>query len=381
MKRRLMTPGPTAVPEETLLDLARPVFHHRTPEQKQYLKEATEGLQHVFCTKNPVVTLASSGTGGMEAALVNTVAPGQKVICLIAGRWGERWKHICTAYGFEPIVIEAPYGEVVTPEQLQQALKDHPDAVAVCSTLSETATGVSHDIAAFGTLIKDTPALLLVDGISGLGVIECRTDEWNVDICVTGSQKALMMPPGLAFASVSEKAKNVIESNPGRRTFYFDLKKYLKKLEDFDTPYTPANTMIRALCVSLKQLQEEGIENVWARHNLLAEASRAGMQAMGLELFAQRPASGLTVAKVPEGLDGVQLLKKLESQYGIKLAGGQDTLKGKIIRLAHMGYCDRFDVISALSGLELVLLEMGHPTEAGSGVAAAQKVFAQANSK
>lgn len=377
MKRRLLTPGPTAVPEETLLELAKPVFHHRTAEMREILREVEENLQYIYCTKSPVVVLTSSGTGGMEAALVNTVSPGQKVICLIGGRWGERWRHICKAYGFEAISVEVEYGQAIPPAKLEQALKEHPDAVAVCSTLSETATGVGHDIESFGKLVKDTSALFLVDGISGLGVMECRTDDWHVDMCVTGSQKALMMPPGLGFVSVSEKAAKVINANEDRRVFYFDLKKALNKLESFDTPYTPANTMIRALGVSLKQLREEGIENVWARHAHLAEATRAGMQAMNLELFAERPATGLTVAKVPENVDGVALLQKLEKEYGIKLAGGQDTLKGKIIRLAHMGYADQFDVLAALSGLELVLLDAGHNLEAGAGVAAAQRVFAK----
>lgn len=377
MKQRLLTPGPTPVPEDALLELARPVFYHRSPEFRQILDEVQEGLRHVYQTRGPVVTLTASGTGGMEAALVSAVPQGAKVICLIAGRWGERWRNLCKAFGFECIQATAPYGKAVTPEQLVQAQKDHPDAAAVCATLCETATGVGHDIAAFGKLVAPTPAVFLVDAISGLGAMECRTDAWNIDLCVTGSQKALMMPPGLAFVSVSDKAAKAMEKNTAARIFYFDLRKYLAKLKESDTPWTPANTLVKALKVSLKRISDEGIEKVWARHERLAAAARAGMTGAGLELFAERPAAGLTVAVVPTGIDGNELLKKLEKQYGLKLANGQDTLKGKIIRLSHMGYCDQFDVIAALAGLELVLIEMGYRTEPGAAVSAAQRVFAK----
>jgi aspartate aminotransferase-like enzyme len=377
MKQRLLTPGPTPVPEETLLDLARPVFFHRSPQFRQILAEVIEDLQYVFCTRNPVLPLTASGTGGMEAAIANCFAPGSKVICCIAGRWGERWRNLCKAFGLESINVTCPYGQSVQPEQLAQALKQHPDAAGVCATLSETATGARGDVQAFGKLAAATPAVFLVDAISGLGVVECRTDDWHVDVCVTGSQKALMLPPGLAFVSVSPKAWQKIEQNPVGRVFYFDLKKYRDKLKESDTPYTPANTLIRALRVSLKRLRAEGIENVWKRHARVAAAARAGMQALGLELFAAEPTDGLTVANVPEGIDGAALLSKLEKQYGLRLAGGQDTLKGKIIRLAHMGYIDQFDVLAALAGLELVLLEMGHSVQPGAAVAAAQRQLAR----
>ncbi len=377
-KQRLFTPGPTPAPEDTLLELAKPVFYHRSAEFRQLLAEVEQDLQYVYCTRHPVVPLTASGTGGMEAALVTTVPPGKKVICLISGRWGERWRNLCKAFGFEAVSVTVPYGKAVAPSQLEQALREHPDAAAVCATLSETATGAANDIEGFGRLVAPTQALLLVDAISGLGVMECRTDDWHVDLCVTGSQKALMMPPGLAFVSVSDKAARAMEQNAKAPVFYFDLRKGLAKLKENDTPWTSANTLIRALRVSLKKLRAEGIENVWARHARMAEAARAGFVALGLELFAERPAPGLTVAQVPEGVDGLELLRKLEKQYGLKYAGGQDALKGKIIRLAHMGYCDPFDVLAALAGLELVLLEMGHPVEPGSAVAAAQRVFAQA---
>jgi aspartate aminotransferase-like enzyme len=380
MKKRLLTPGPTPVPEETLLELAKPVVYHRTAEFRQLLTEVHAELQYVFRTRNPVIPLTSSGTGALEAAVVNSLPSGSKAICLIAGRFGERWRHICQAFGVEAVAVTVAPGEAVRPEQLARALADHPDAAAVCATLSETSTGVGHDIEGFGKLVAPTPALLLVDAISGLGVMDCRVDDWHIDLCAAGSQKALMMPPGLAFVSVSAKAWRQIEKNPAPRTFYFDLKKARAKLETGDTPYTPAHTLIAALRVSLKRIRAEGLENILASQAQNAAAVRAGFQAMGLALFASRPAQGLTVARVPAGIDGNVLLNRLETRYGLKIAGGQDNLKGKIIRLAHMGYIDQFDVLAGLAGVELVLKEMGFPLEPGAGLAAAQRVFAEAAS-
>lgn len=377
MKPRLLTPGPTPVPEETLLELAKPVFFHRSAEFRAILTEVIEDLKYVFQTKNTVVAITSSGTGGMEAAVSNCCPPGSKAIGLIAGRWGERWRNICKAFGVELVSITVPYGQSVPPFALEKALADHPDAVAVFATLSETSTGARNNIAAFGKLVAPTPALFIVDTISGLGVMECRTDDWNIDVNVTGSQKALMLPPGLAYLSISDKAWAKIDAN-NARTFYFDLRKYRDKVKEGDTPFTPAHTLIKAQRASLKKLRAEGIENVWARHARIAAAARAGAQAMGLELFADEPADGLTVIKVPDGIDGNVTLSKMEKQYGVKLANGQDTLKGKIWRLAHMGYIDQFDVLAALSALELVLLEQGFKLTPGAGVAAAQQVLAKA---
>jgi aspartate aminotransferase-like enzyme len=377
MKRRLLTPGPTPVPEETLLELAKPVVYHRTPEFRQLHAEVMEDLQYVFRTKQPVLTLTCSGTGAMEAAIANCLPPKAKAICLIAGRFGERWRNLCKAFGVEAINVTVPPGVSVTTEQLDRALATHPDAAAVCCTLSETSTGAGHDVASFGRLVKETGALLLVDAISALGAMECQVDDWHIDVCVTGSQKALMLPPGLAFISLSPKAWNQVQSNPAPHAFYFDLKKARSKLETFDTAFTPAHTLMAALRVSLKRIRAEGIEQIWERNRRTARAARAGFQAMGLELFAKQPAEGLTVAKVPEGIDGGVLLAKLEKQYGFKLAGGQDALRGKIIRLAHMGHIDAFDVLGALAAIELVLLELGHPLEPGRSLIAAQKVLSQ----
>jgi aspartate aminotransferase-like enzyme len=377
MKPRLLTPGPTPVPEETLLELARPVTFHRSPEFRAVLGEVVEDLKYVFQTKNTVLVLTASGTGGMEAAVSGIVAPGEKAILLISGRWGERWRGICKAFGVNIVAVEVPYGEAAQPAQLEKALAQHPDAVAVFATFSETSTGVVNDIAAFGKIVAKTPAIFAVDTISGLGVMEFRTDAWNVDVNVTGSQKALMLPPGLAYVSVSDKAWAKIEKNTTGRNFYLDLKRYRAKIAENDTPYTPANTLIKAQRTSLKRLRAEGIENVWARHARVAAACRAGVQALGLEVYAKQPADGLTVITVPAGVDGTAVLGRLEKKYGLKLANGQDNLKGKIWRLAHMGYIDQFEVLAALAGLELVLLEMSYGIEPGAGVAAFQRSLAE----
>jgi aspartate aminotransferase-like enzyme len=377
MRFRLMTPGPSPVPEETLLELARPVHYHRTPEARQLLADVLAGIQYVYRTQFDVVPLTCSGTGAMEAALVCGVPRGAKAICLFAGRFGERWHKLWKTFGVESIPVTAPPGHVVTAEQLAQALRDHPDATAVCAVHSETSTGVKHDIEAFGHLVAPTPATFIVDAISSAGALELRADAWKIDMLAAGSQKALMMPPGLAFLSVSPKAWEKIDAHEPP-VFYFDLKKAREKLKDPDTPFTPAHTMVRALRVSLEKIRAEGIENIWARHRRMAAAAQAGVKAIGMELFAAVPAEGLTSAKVPAGIDGNELLKRVEKQFNIKLAGGQDALKGKIIRLAHMGYIDFFDVLAAISALEIALHQMGHKVESGAGVAAAQRAFASA---
>jgi aspartate aminotransferase-like enzyme len=381
MKPRLLTPGPTPVPEDTLLELAKPVFYHRSAEFRAIFAEVSEDLKYVFQTKNMVLTLTSSGTGGMEAAVSNCCPPGSKAIALICGRWGERWKNLCKVLGVNLVPITVPNGQSVPPSALEKALAEHPDAVAVFATLSETSTGARNDLQAFGRIVANTPAVLIVDTISALGVIECRTDDWNIDVNVTGSQKALMLPPGLAFVSVSDKAWKKIEANKAARAFYFDLRRYRDKLLEGDTPFTPANTLIRAQRASLKRLRTEGIENVWARHAKMAAAARAGVKAMGLELLPDQPADGLTVIKVPNGIDGTAVLTRMEKQYGVKLANGQDELKGKVWRLAHMGWIDQFDVLAGLSALELVLTEMGFKLSPGAGLAAAQKSLASGLAK
>jgi aspartate aminotransferase-like enzyme len=376
-KPRLLAPGPTPVPEDTLLELAQPMFYHRSSRYRALLAQVTADLQYMFQTTAPVVTLTASGTGGMEAALASAVPPGGKVIGLIAGRWGERWANIAKALGMEFHTIAVPYGEAVPPEALEAALRQHPDTRAVCSTLCETATGVKNDVAAYGRICGPTPAVLLVDAISGLGAMECRTEDWGLDVVVAGSQKGLMLPPGLAFVSVSAKAQEEMRKQTPR-TFYFNICKYVDSLKTNDSPFTPANGLVRGLAKSLAVLRAQGIETLWARYAQLARMARAGITALGLELFAKVPAEAMTVARVPDTLDGNALVHNLESWYGVKLAGGQDTLKGKIVRLAHMGHIDAFDILAALSALELTLARMGWAVEPGSALAAAQRVLHEA---
>jgi aspartate aminotransferase-like enzyme len=374
-KARLLTPGPTPVPEETLLELAKPVPYHRGAEARAILAEVIDGLKYVLRTKNDICVLTCSGTGGMESALVSAVPRGGKAICAFAGRFGERWHQLWNAFGVQSVPVTAKWGKAVQPDQIAQALKAHPDAHAVCIVHSETSTGVKQDIQAIGALVAKTQTVLIVDAISSAGALPCETDQWGIDLLCTGSQKALMMPPGLAIVAVSAKAKQKMENNSSLSGYYFDLRKYLGKLADPDTPFTPAHTLIRALRISLKKIRAEGIENVWARHGLLARAARTGVHALGLELFADPPADGLTAVNVPDGVDGKQLLDKLEKQFGLKIAGGQDQLQGKIFRLAHLGFCDFFDILAALSGLELVLQEMGHPITLGAAITAAQRAY------
>ncbi len=373
-KPRLMTPGPAMVPEDVLLELARPVIHHRSTEAKEVVTEVLEGLKDVFQTKNDVLILTASGTGAMEAAVVNAVPPGGKALVLSAGYFGARWSNICKAFGIQAIVLETEWGQPVDPDQVALALEQHPDTVAVLGTLSETSTGTGHPVEAIGRIVAGTPALFAVDGISGIGAMECRTDLWGIDLLCVGSQKALMLPPGLAFVSVSPKAWAKIDTFDSH-SYYFNLKAARKKIKESDTPYTPAHTLILALRAALKRIKEEGLENVWMRHRKMSEACQAGVQALGLELFSARPAEGLTAFYVPDGLKEGQIRGKLTERFGITTVGGQEKLKGKIIRIGHMGYTDELDVISTLAALEMTLAELGFDVEPGRAITAAQQVL------
>lgn len=373
-KPRLMTPGPAPVPEDVLLELARPVIHHRSEEAKQVIVEAAAGLKEVFQTRNDVLILTSSGTGAMEAAVVNTVPRGEKAIVLNAGYFAQRWGNIAKAFGIEVVSLDTEWGQPVDPARVEAALKPHPDAVAVFGTLSETSTGTAHPVEAIGKVVAKTDAVFAVDGISAVGAIECRTDDWGIDLLCVGSQKALMMPPGLAFLAVSPKAWAKIEACDAP-AFYFNLKAARKKMAEFDTPYTPAHTLILALRAALRRIKDEGIEHVWERHRRMSEACQAGIKALGLELFSARPAEGLTAFRVPTGLKDGQIRARLAERFGITTVGGQDRLKGQIMRIGHMGYMDELDVVAGLAALEMVLDELGFPVEPGRAVAAAQRVL------
>src|SRR4051812_2165713 len=373
-KPRLMTPGPAPVPEDVLLELARPVIHHRSAEAKEVIKEVASGLKTVFQTRNDVMILTASGTGAMEAAAVNTVPRGGKALILNAGWFAARWGNICKAYGINAVMLDTEWGQTVDPDRVAEALRQHPDTVCVMGTLSETSTGTGHPIEAIGRIVAQTPALFAVDGISGVGAMECRTDEWGVDLLCVGSQKALMIPPGLAFLAVSPKAWAQIDTFDSP-SYYFNLKAARKKMKEFDTPFTPAHTLILALRASLRRIRAEGIEAVWKRHRLMSEACQAGVQALGLELFSARPAEGLTAFRVPNGLKDADIRGRLVERFGLTTIGGQGKLKGQIIRIGHMGYTDELDVVSGLAALEMVLDDLGYEVEPGSAVTAAQQVL------
>ncbi|MGE5308522.1 MAG: pyridoxal-phosphate-dependent aminotransferase family protein [Deltaproteobacteria bacterium] len=374
-KNYLLTPGPTPLPPEICEALARPIIHHRTPQFQQVLKEAHEGLKYVFQTKNDVFILTSSGSGGMEAAIINLLSPGDTVITIEAGKFGERWTEICKAYGINCEVLKAQWGTAVDPKAVAEKLKANPKIKAVFGTLCETSTGVASDIKGYGDAVKGTGAVLVIDAISGLGAIDLKTDEWNVDVVVSGSQKGLMLPPGLGFISMSAKAWKTAETSKCPK-YYFSLKAAKKAYDSTDTPWTPAIGIIIALNEALKIIKAEGLENIFARHHKLAEATREACKKLGMALFAPMAYSDVvTAVVVPEGIDGEKLVKTMRDTHGVTIAGGQSEMKGKIFRFAHMGYMTEWDIIIGVSCLEKVLAQMGYKFQMGEGVAAAEKVF------
>ena len=374
-KNYLLTPGPTPLPPEVCQAQARPIIHHRTPQFQAVLKEVTEGLKYVFQTKDDVFIFTSSGTGAMEAAVVNLLSPDDTALVVQGGKFGERWTEICQAHGINTEIMDVEWGKAVLPEEIEKKLRLNPKIKAVFTTLCETSTGVASDIAAIGQVIKNTQAVLVVDAISGLGAIPLLTDAWSVDMVVSGSQKGLMLPPGLAFISASSKAWGKINTSTCPK-YYFDLKEAKKALEKTDTPFTPAISLVVALNESLKMIRQDGLENIFKRHSKMADATRAAMKALGLELFAPTAASDVvTAVKVPQGLDGEKLVKIMRDTYGVTIAGGQAELKGKVFRIAHMGYIEEFDIIVGISCLEKVLQQMGYKFNLGAGLKAAQEVF------
>ena len=374
-KNYLLTPGPTPLPPQVCEAMARPIIHHRTPQFQLILKEASEGLKYVFKTQNDVFILASSGTGTMEAAVVNILSPGDTAIVVQGGKFGERWREICQSYGINAEVINVEWGRAVEPKEIEKKLKANPKIKAVFTTLCETSTGVATDIEAIGRVVKETEALLVVDAISGLGAIPMASDAWFCDMVVSGSQKGLMLPPGLGFISISPKAFKLMESSKCPK-YYFDLKEAKKALDKNDTPFTPAISLAVALNEALKMMKQDGLENIFLRHKKMAEATRQAMKALGLELFAPTASSDVvTAVKVPLGIDGEKLVKTMRDTYGVTIAGGQSELKGKVFRIAHMGFIEEFDIILGISCLEKVLKQMGYKFDFGAGVKAAQETF------
>ena len=376
-KNYLLTPGPTPLPPEVCAALAKPIIHHRTPQFQAILKEAAEGLKYVFQTKSEVFILSSSGTGAMEAAVVNLLSPGDTAITVEAGKFGERWTELCQAYGVKAEVIKVEWGKAVSAHKIKSQVTGCRSQVkAVFVTLCETSTGVTTDVQAIAKELRGSDCVLVVDAISGLGVLDLRTDEWGVDVVVGGSQKGLMLPPGLGFISLSQKAWKLSNESKSPR-YYFDLRASKKAWENADTPFTTPVSLVVALNAALKMIREEGLENVFSRCKKLADGVRAAARALGLGLFADTACASdaITAINVPSGLDGEKLVKTMRDGYGVTLAGGQAELKGKVFRIATMGYLNEFDIILALSCLEKVLYQMGYKFELGSGLKAAQEVF------
>jgi aspartate aminotransferase-like enzyme len=376
LKRYLLAPGPTPVPSEVMLAMAAPIIHHRSPDFLPVLDSAKKGLQWLYQTKNDVLILTSTGTGGMVGAVNNFFNKGDKVLVINGGKFGERWTKICQAYGLVVDEILVDWGYAVKPEVVEERLKKNRDIKGVFVQASETSTGVYHDVQALASIVrKHEDTLFIVDAISALVAHDLRTDEWDIDIMIGGSQKGVMLPPGIAFVSVSEKAWAKAEASKLPR-FYFNFRKERENLAKNQTNFTSPVTLIIGLNESLKMLQAEGLENVFKRHAVLANATRKAVQAIGLELYAKEsPSNGVTAIVAPSGIDGQAVYKDLREKYGITAAGGQDKAKGRIFRIAHLGFSERFDIITAIAGIEMVLKGMGYPVKLGTGVAAAQELL------
>lgn len=373
----LMTPGPTPVPPEVLLAQGAPLVYHRGPGFGDLLREVTEGLRWVMETSNDVLTYACSGSGGMECAVANSFSPGDTVLVVNVGNFGDRFKTICAAYGLDVRSIDYEWGQVAKAADVAAALDD--DVAGVLIQHSETSTGVVNDIEAVGAAVREHPALLIVDTISGVGAAPLRVDDWGIDVAIGGSQKALMMTPGLAFMSVSERAWQA-HRNATLPRFYWDWSavKASYDRENPETPYTPAISLYQGLRVALRMLRQEGMDEVYARHARMSRAVKAGVRALGLDTFGEDPerAVCVTAVKAPDGIAGGALTKLIRAKYGIIFAPGQGRLKDTIFRIGHIGWLDETNVLQAMAVLEMGLDELGYPVKRGDAVAAAEEVFA-----
>ncbi|NLO25496.1 MAG: alanine--glyoxylate aminotransferase family protein [Clostridiales bacterium] len=376
MKKKLMTPGPTPLPPQVVEVLGQQVLHHRTREYADVFASLNSGLKYVFATHYPVVTLTASGTGGMEAAVVNCFRPGDRVLLVSAGVFGDRFYDICRSMGFDVTKLEVPWGKGIGAGEVMERLT--PDTRGVIVTHNETSTAARSDIESIGKALKGTGALFIVDAVSSLGGMEVRPEEWGIDIVVTSSQKALMCPPGLTFLSISQRAMEAAQGNTSRR-HYWDLCKavdFLNK-QPPQHPFTPAVNIVMASLAAVTLIQEEGLENVWLRHKRMGKMAREGLRAMGLEPFADERyvSDTLTAVKVPEGIDAQEIIRRMEEDFGIIIAGGNRSLKGKIIRIAHMGYISEGDVLDTLKALEGTLAGLGLPVDEGKAYTAARTIM------
>ena len=375
-KIRLLTPGPTPVPERLSLRMARPIVHHRSPEFEAVFGRVREGLGWLFQTKQDVLVFAASGTGAMEAAFVNFLRKGDTAVVVDGGKFGERWGKFAKAYGVNAVTLKCEWGHPVDPAAVTSALRENPQAKAVYVQANESSTGVYHPIRELAQVTAKTGAILVVDAISALGAMTLPMDEWGIDVLVSAGHKALGLPPGIAFLAAGEKAWKLNESADLPR-FYFDIKRERENQRKNQTAWTPAIALVEGLDESLAMFREEGLENVFARHERMARAARAGMQALGLTLYSKSPSSAMTTVLAPDGVDSEKLVKHLFNRYGIKLVGGQDAAKGRIFRIAHLGYFDDFDMLVVIGAVERGLHDLGAKVELGAGLAAAQRSFAE----
>ena len=377
LKSYLLTPGPTPVPERIALAMAQPILHHRAPAFEKLFAQVREDLKWLFQTKQDVLVFLSSGTGAMEGAVTNFLRRGDKAIVVNGGKFGERWGKICKAYGVEVVEVKVEWGKAVEPAQVAKALEQHPEAKAVYVQASESSTGVAHPVKEICALTRARPSTItVVDAISALGAFDLPMDAWGMDVLLSGSQKALMLPPGLAFAAASEKAWKLAETADLPR-FYFNWKKEREMQAKNQTNYTPAVSLIVGLAEVLRWLKEDGLEKTFRRHTRMSLAARAAVTALGMKLYTDSPSMALTTVVAPEGVDTDKLVKVLRDRYGVTLVGGQDQAKGKIFRIAHLGYFDEFDICTAITAIERALADMGMKVELGKGVGAAMKSFAE----
>jgi serine---pyruvate transaminase len=375
-KRYLFTPGPTPVPGEVLASLAEPVIHHRGPDFMRIYGSVLERLQTVYRTENDVLLFTASGTAAFESAVANLTSPEDRQLVVSAGYFGERWARMARTFGADVIDLRYEWGEIPDAADLEAKLAENRDVKVVYLTHSETSTGVVADVQSLAAAAKDAGAIVVVDAVSSLGAVPLETDEWGIDVVVSGSQKALMAPPGVSFVSVSAAALDAAARSTSPR-FTLDWETTRKGQANLDTPFTPAVSTIRALDVALGLLLEEGLDNVFERHVRLGRAAREGVKAMGLELFSPDDdrSAVVTAINAPDGIDSSELVQTLRDRHGIVLAPGQGPLKGKVFRIGHIGYYDVFDITTALAGVELVLSELGADIERGVAITAALEAF------
>jgi aspartate aminotransferase-like enzyme len=377
-KQRLLTPGPTPLYPPALRAMMASDIHHRTEDFRNIYKAVLADLKEVMGTSNDVLLFAASGTGAMEGSVSNLFSRGDKVIVCSAGKFGERWAEITKAYGLEVNVLKAEYGDVVSAERVEAALAAAPDTKGVFVQASETSTGAAHDVRGMARAIAKTPAVFVVDAITGLGTMPLDIDGWGLDIVIGGSQKAFMVPPGVAFLSISPKAWKLSET-AALPHYYFDFKKEKKSGDNGESSWTPSTAIILALGAALAYVKQLGMGNLIENAQMLARATRAAAKELGLELFAAKsPGASVTAVKAPRGIDSGIIVKEFRNRFGSVIANGQGSMKGQIFRIAHLGYFDFADLFGVIAGLEIILHANGHPVKFGSGVAAVEQVYADA---